>query len=138
MICFYFTTGISKDRASRVAWYYAETAEARPERRGGVKTFLRTTTGRQVCVMVKSMYANQYCLSWHVLWMLPTSMFLSYLGWHFERLYLRLWLCTILYVSYFELFILCCGQWCYCYRFNICMYFYQCWLLLFSKLLLFS
>ncbi|KAM4538846.1 zinc finger MYM-type protein 4-like isoform 2-T2 [Odontesthes bonariensis] len=29
--------GISKDRASRVARYYAETAEARPERRGGAR-----------------------------------------------------------------------------------------------------
>lgn len=48
MIYFYFSTGISK--ASRVARYYAETAEARPERRGGARNTLENDHRRQLIV----------------------------------------------------------------------------------------
>ncbi|KAK5867599.1 hypothetical protein PBY51_012071 [Eleginops maclovinus] len=42
--------GISKDRASRVARYYAETAEARPERRGGARNIEGNDNRRQLII----------------------------------------------------------------------------------------
>ncbi|XP_056098814.1 uncharacterized protein LOC130077555 [Rhinichthys klamathensis goyatoka] len=42
--------GISKDRASRVARYYAETAEARPERRGGARNIEGNDSRRQLII----------------------------------------------------------------------------------------
>ncbi|KAG5263245.1 hypothetical protein AALO_G00284190 [Alosa alosa] len=42
--------GISKDRASRVAQYYAETAEARPERRGGARNIEGSDSRRQLII----------------------------------------------------------------------------------------